>query len=139
MLNIPSGRLTGSTEGARGIAAVRNSVASTYDLAAPYTADGGAAWHIPLPATFHDSTDTDVSPARSPLRLFENGALLGPGHALHDRIRTAGGGLYSFWKSGLWFSTSDGSNPNSNGRVYDIQLVDADANATTSASDDGAR
>ena len=108
-------------------------------LRPPYTADGGAAWHIPLPATFHDSTDTDVSPARSPLRLFENGALLGPGHALHDRIRTAGGGLYSFWKSGLWFSTSDGSNPNSNGRVYDIQLVDADANATTSASDDGAR
>jgi hypothetical protein len=55
---------------------------------------------------------------RSPLKLYENDKILGPGHALHYRIRRDGGGKYSHWQNRLLFSTSDNSDPNSNGRVY---------------------
>jgi hypothetical protein len=86
----------------------------------PFTARGGAAWTIALPATLHAATDTAEGPNRSPLLLLEDGAPLGPGHALHRDIHEKGQGRYSFWKTGLWFSTSDGSDPNRNGRVYAI-------------------
>ena len=59
---------------------------------------------------------------RSPLRLFENETLLAPAHALHFRIRAFGGGAYSHWQNRLLFSTSDNSNPNSNGCVYSFDL-----------------
>lgn len=59
---------------------------------------------------------------RSPLRLFENGAALGPAHALHFRIRELGDGAYSHWQNRLLFSTSDNSDPNKNGRSYGFDL-----------------
>jgi hypothetical protein len=51
-------------------------------------------------------------------RLFENGTPLLRGGALHDEIRKDGHGLYSFWKNAIYFSSSDGSDPSQNGRVY---------------------
>ncbi len=57
---------------------------------------------------------------RSPLRLYEDGKAIGPPHALHFRIRRKGGGGYSHWRDRLLFSTSDNSNPNTNGRCYAI-------------------
>jgi len=59
---------------------------------------------------------------RSPLRLFENDKLLGPAHVLHLRIRASGNGSYSHWQNRLLFSTSDNTNPNTNGRVYSFDL-----------------
>lgn len=59
---------------------------------------------------------------RSPLRLFENDKPLGFAHALHYRIRRDGAGRYSHWQDRLLFSTSDNSNPNSNGRNYAFDL-----------------
>ncbi|MGH6737982.1 MAG: class I SAM-dependent methyltransferase, partial [Bradyrhizobium sp.] len=93
---------------------------SAYVLSPPFEADGGAAWMIALPEGLQAVTDTDDRPNRSPLRLLEDGAPLGPGHATHRDIREKGQGLYSFWKTGLWFSTADGSDPNRNGRVYAV-------------------
>jgi hypothetical protein len=52
--------------------------------------------------------------------VLENGSPIGKPHALHDDIRTVGGGLYSHWKDTLYFSTSDNSDPNSNGRSYSL-------------------
>ncbi len=98
----------------------RGSGAPRYILKPPFVADGGAAWMAALPAELHSHTDIDGAPSRSPLRLLEDGILLGAGHSLHQRIRDEGRGLYSFWKTGLWFSTSDGSNPNTNGRLYSV-------------------
>ncbi len=55
----------------------------------------------------------------SPLTLYEDGLQLGPPHTGHDVIRSVGKGGFSHWKSlGIWFSTSDNSSPNSNGRHY---------------------
>ncbi|MGE5268697.1 MAG: class I SAM-dependent methyltransferase [Thiohalocapsa sp.] len=91
-------------------------------LEAPYASNGGAAWTIVLPPELQALTDTDSAPSRSNLRLLEDGRRLGPGHTLHRLIREQGGGKYSFWKSELLFSTSDGSDPNSNGRVYSVHI-----------------
>lgn len=58
----------------------------------------------------------------SVLRLFENGEEIGPGHAMHDGIRTLGGGQYSHWEGTLFFSASDSSNPANNGRLYQVLI-----------------
>ncbi|MBI5261697.1 MAG: hypothetical protein HY852_07765 [Bradyrhizobium sp.] len=66
-------------------------------------------------------TDTADYPARSTLQLYEDSRPLGPAHAPHREIATNGGGRYSHWFNGLEtliFSTSDNSDPNTNGRTY---------------------
>lgn len=62
--------------------------------------------------------DHMAAPMASVLRLFENGEEIGPGHSLHDTIRSLGGGRYSHWEGTLFFSASDGSDPARNGRFY---------------------
>jgi len=57
---------------------------------------------------------------RSPIRLFEDGEPLGPAHCGHDDIRTLGRGRYSHWGAKVYFSASDNSDPNTNGRVYSV-------------------
>ena len=50
--------------------------------------------------------------------LYENDRELGPSHAQHDAIRQVGRGAYSHWQGTLYFSTSDRSDPRTNGRTY---------------------
>ena len=93
-------------------------------LAGPFTSDGGGAWVRPVPDELRDRTDNNEEPYRSHLRLLENDLELGPGHARHESIRTLGQGHYSLWSGMLYFSTSDGSDPNTNSRSYTLMLVD---------------
>ncbi|MDP1749122.1 MAG: Stf0 family sulfotransferase [Reyranella sp.] len=72
--------------------------------------------------TFARFADSDQARANSPLLVYENGAPLGPAHASHAIIRNTGSGAYSHWKDDLYFSTSDNSDPNLNGRRYEIAL-----------------
>ncbi len=51
-------------------------------------------------------------------RLFEDGRPLGPAHAVHRSIRRDGRGRFSHWREALYFSTSDNSDPRTNGRLY---------------------
>lgn len=81
----------------------------------------GSAWLIELPR-FAGVADNGDTPARSPLQVFENETPLPIPHAAHDEIRLQGGGRYSHWGNLLLFSTTDNSNPNSNGRVYKFKL-----------------
>ncbi|MGF7072396.1 hypothetical protein [Mucilaginibacter sp. R-33] len=62
--------------------------------------------------------DSNTSPTVSKLRLFENGVELGPAHSTHHDIRSFGLGQFSHWGNTLYFSTSDNSNPLTNGRKY---------------------
>ena len=56
--------------------------------------------------------------------VLENGRpLAGPANALHDDVRTLGGGRFSFWYDYVYFSTSDNSDPRTNGRRYEIQYT----------------
>ncbi|MDP1966548.1 MAG: Stf0 family sulfotransferase [Reyranella sp.] len=87
----------------------------------------GRCWLYRLPDSaeaiaFEGLADHEGAPESSPLCLYENDILLGPAHAAHALIRHRGGGAYSHWKSALYFSTSDNSDPNRNGRRYEIGL-----------------
>lgn len=62
--------------------------------------------------------DSDSLPRISTMQLYENGVPLGPAHAVHHDIRLYGQGQYSHWGNTLYFSTSDNTNPLSNGRKY---------------------
>ncbi|MCB9896497.1 MAG: hypothetical protein H6825_00710 [Planctomycetes bacterium] len=57
---------------------------------------------------------------RSPVVLLEDGEPLGPARCGHDDIRTLGRGRYSHWGPKIYFSSSDNSDPNTNGRVYSV-------------------
>jgi hypothetical protein len=77
----------------------------------------GVCWCVELPelAKLSDSSDC---PSRSSLIVLENGLPLGPQHNGHDTIRSIGRGSLSHWGGALYFSTSDNSDPRTNGRAY---------------------
>ena len=52
--------------------------------------------------------------------LYENGNVLPRAHSSHIDIRTSGNGSYSHWGDTLYFSTSDNSDPQTNGRIYKV-------------------
>lgn len=56
----------------------------------------------------------------SSLQVTEAGRPLGPGDAPHIEIRAAGGGAFSHWGNTLYFSTTDQSDPRSNGQFYAV-------------------
>jgi hypothetical protein len=100
---------------------------ATWRLNPPFLADGACGWVVHLanaPDLAHLAASADdlEHPRRSPLQLLEDGKPLGPPHSLHHGIRAEGRGRYSHWAVGhnLYFSTSDNSDPNRNGRVYTI-------------------
>ena len=65
------------------------------------------------------SSDTMEFQKRSPFMLYENTTPLGPAHTEHADIVKYGHGRFSHWNgSGFIFSSSDGTNPKSNGRAY---------------------
>lgn len=59
---------------------------------------------------------------RSGLRVLENGVALGPAHARHRHIVGQGGGRFSHWGCDLYFSSSDNTDPATNGRRYQIAV-----------------
>lgn len=73
-----------------------------------------------LSPLFSLEPDASGSATASNLRLTENGVPLGPPHSPHDEIRALGEGRYSHWGDAVWFSTSDNSDPRTNGRAYAI-------------------
>lgn len=91
--------------------------------------DGGYGYWTPLTAP--TPGDTMEAPSQSKLRLYEDGVALGPGHALHVDIRAAGKGRFSHWRAGLYFSTSDNSDPRSNGRTYSYRVASDDGTVAT--------
>ena len=58
----------------------------------------------------------------SPAILLENGHSIGPGNAQHADVGQLGNGRFSFWKGSLIFSSSDNSDPRTNGRNYILIL-----------------
>ncbi len=90
-------------------------------LAPPFEAVGERTWWRGLPRAFEPFGDDGAHPQRSPLVLLEDGDPLGPAHAGHADIEANGGGRFSHWGEGLYFSTADGSDPNTNGRAYAVR------------------
>jgi hypothetical protein len=106
---------------------VEKSFASSYDLRSGTIIDyiplkqfehkGGLAWFTPLPQLSH-LADSVHRPHHSLVAVMEDSRMIGPSHALHHLIRREGKGAFSHWLSGIYLSTSDGSDPNLNGRCY---------------------
>jgi hypothetical protein len=64
-------------------------------------------------------SDTMEQPDQSPFILYEDTRPLGPPHTAHALIVRYGAGRFSHWsRSGFIFSSSDGTNPDYNGRTY---------------------
>lgn len=71
----------------------------------------------PLNIRFSDDPETGW---RSKVQLFENSVALGPGSAGHQQMREAGGGAFRHWDRTLCFTSSDGSDPRTNGFLYEV-------------------
>ena len=64
--------------------------------------------------------DSQDAVTRSNLLVCENNNVLGPMHSAHPEIAKEGHGRYSHWINSLIFSSSDNTNPNTNGRTYSV-------------------
>ncbi len=71
-----------------------------------------------LPENFGFPGDDSTRPERSHLLLLEGPLALGAPHSPRNAVRNVGRGRYSHWGNALFFSTSDNSDPRSNGRRY---------------------
>jgi 16S rRNA G966 N2-methylase RsmD len=86
-------------------------------LGGPFASKGGKSYAIALPHLQFEADAIDA-PRRSRLMVYENGVMLGLAHSLHDHIARYGNGRFCHWGRNLFFSTSDGTDPNTNGRAY---------------------
>ncbi len=59
----------------------------------------------------------------SSLTIFEDDKPLLLSHSAHDDIRSSGGGRFSHWGDYVYFSSTDNTNPQSNGRIYSFKEV----------------
>lgn len=84
------------------------------NVAAPVAAEG-YCWRVRIPRWVPSDKD-DIST----LMIYEDAHPLGPAHAQHFDIREYGRGRFSHWDGVLYFSTTDNSDPRSNGRRYTI-------------------
>jgi FkbM family methyltransferase len=96
------------------------------ELFGPFVSDGGYGWAVMLPAKVPEG-DTVEHPTASNIVLLEDGQPIGPPHTQHEWIRQYGGGRFSHWHRGLYFSTPDDSDPNLNNRRYVVGVPKAAA------------
>ena len=105
--------------------------ATTSAVSAPVTittssivVEGGYAFKVRK--SFGVTGDSGTQPTISTLKLYENGRELSPAHAPHADIRNSGRGRYSHWGDVLYFSSSDNTDPRTNGRKYTYTTGTAD-------------
>ncbi|UPJ29873.1 hypothetical protein [Bradyrhizobium sp. CW1] len=90
-------------------------------LSGPFIRFADSNAFISYPVIPGATPDDEDHPEQSTLSLFEDGRQLGPAHSVHRDVTVEGRGRYSFWRDNgtmLIFSTSDNSDPNTNGRTY---------------------
>ena len=75
----------------------------------------------------HLADDTTPSRDGSPVYIFEDKQQLGLPHSIHDDISKFGAGRFSHWgRLEFLFSSSDNSDPRTNGRTYEIPIAERD-------------
>ena len=95
-------------------------------LSHPFSHSEGFCWRIVLPSGLSFRGDTNEQPYVSRIVLLENGQPIGEPHMSHAAIAANGCGRYAAWHDTLYFSSSDNSDPNVNGRRYAITLAPFD-------------
>lgn len=88
-------------------------------LAAIQTAPLGGFAYASRPYALRNFEEYMGIDRKSPVLLYENDRLLGPAHSWHTDISNIGLGRYVHWNgTGIIFSSSDNSDPRTNGRHY---------------------
>lgn len=89
--------------------------------------NGGHCYTAPIDGRIASDCD-----GLSHVCVFEDGEPLPAPHADHQAIRDKGLGRYSHWAGDIFFSTSDNSDPRTNGRRYTYceMPVDSDENSS---------
>ena len=77
----------------------------------------GNMYILPVGIDWMSHADLGLSPAI----VYENDVPLTWPNSLHQPIREAGKGRYSLWEGYLYFSSSDNTDPRTNGRVYELE------------------
>lgn len=91
-----------------------------FTLAKPFRSEGGRSWSCLLPAFLCN----DGVKHRAAFCLFEDDRpVTASSNATHADIAAMGGGRHAFWPTYIGFSTSDNTDPNSNGRTYTLRRV----------------
>jgi hypothetical protein len=96
-------------------------------LKRPYWHEAGFAYRasdlrhgvdVPLARIAADDP-TNKNDTSSPIQLYENKTPIGPGHSTFQAISKTGRGHFAHWSErGIFFSSSDNTNPNENQRSY---------------------
>jgi MoaA/NifB/PqqE/SkfB family radical SAM enzyme len=89
-----------------------------------FTPESGYCHIGRLPDSFLKATKDRFSDAV----LYEDGVSLPNPNAMHDEIRSLGAGRYSLWSGWLYFSSSDNSEPITNGRAYVLRCGGSSVN-----------
>lgn len=89
------------------------------NLRRPFDRLSGHAWIVRVSSK--EEGNSEARPFHLSLVLLEDVVPLLGAHAGHQAIRDWGGGIYCHWEDSLIFSTADNSDPNSNGRRYEIE------------------
>lgn len=89
-------------------------------LQRPFRYDGGHAFVADISASLRPTALRDGTV----FLVQEDDRELGPGDSPHQQIRDHGGGRFSVWKDAIYFSASDGSNCETNGRTYSVCALD---------------
>jgi len=109
--------------GTRSTSAPRGSHA----LDAPFVHRSGSCWVATVPVPGLEALSDEGQLRYSPMQVFEDDRRLGPAHCFHDHIARRGRGRFSHWGGVVYFSTSDNSDPNTNGRSYSFVIGSSDA------------
>jgi hypothetical protein len=85
----------------------------------PFPKFGNGSAYTASVAELDSFADSAEGGTRSIYMVCEGAYALGPAHTAHAEVAANGKGRFSHWRSiGFVFSSSDNSNPNTNGRHY---------------------
>ena len=102
-------------------------------LSPPFEHVRGKMWQKVIP-DLTELADRIGDDKRSPVYIFEDNRQLAQPHSKHDDIDAFGAGRFSHWGSSIYFSTSDNTDPNKNGRIYRLLIGVKPADQTKSLS-----
>lgn len=97
------------------------------NITQPFRHVRGYGYEYLLPEGMEDVSNISGQSMRSPFVLCEDGMPLPGQHAQNICIWYSGGGHYNHWGRALYFSTSDNSDPNTNGKHYTLMRTKQNA------------
>jgi hypothetical protein len=103
-------------------ASIHLMVGEDWEIKPPFTHIDGLMWRAVV-EDLAELGDRMGDGERSSVMLFENGRALPHPHSYHRDIAQYGAGRFSHWESEFYFSTHDGSDPNTNRRDYRVLLT----------------